>query len=762
MVFDMNVLSKERHFFQWLPVVLVSVVLLFYSLLFISKWSRPDMIFVGDTLCSFTLYSYQYSGIARGEYPMWNPLVRAGESEEVAHGLHSANPLSNIVVIISVLSGVQDIVLSFAIYILILDLLYAIGVYLLMSCWTGNRYAGVLASILAIGSSSVFFNPFHTSFIKILFAIPWMLYAATMYFRNFKFRYLVVFALAYNLALYSYEVVMGLSYIIMLSVSALIFYHKQIAANISKLKKIPVWHVLALAGILLVVTIPNILMYISFKDKIALSRMTDISITNNYTIKYQSVFSRVLSFQFLSLNFWLSLFTGMIKVNCGELRHYVGPMAVPFMAIALLSLRRPAWCVAISGLLVSMLAGNIFPANLLYEVPVFASIRNGHFFLQYLVFAIIIVAGFGFDYVIRRESIKPFEVVCAFMIFTSLIILFFRYSPLTHNNASLMIVISSMVVVLLAIHYLPMTWVAGTFLIVASAVMFGGTFLANQTPMAGAINITPELMALRHRSNHSLHFRFERPLNIDTISNVPDKINTSFGMDEFVSYVTLKDNSFKTLGWVYGFSSFPLTKSYYLFSSLPGHEDFMKKKFFFFSKCYTSGQHSDMVAFMHDPGLLQRMLEGGVGMVDQVNSSEVSLGPFSSRASRSIPAVAEKGPLEVDVRKYNANSILLNVFVDKRGVLAYSDLWDKGWRVKVDGGDANLVKVFHTFKGVELSPGRHEIEFLYNSKVIVAIIVMNITFWVCVFGLFLYLLTERWHERLAVKWRLRNNGVSSS
>jgi hypothetical protein len=72
MVFDMNILSKKRHFFQWYPVLLVGVVLLLYSLFFISKWSRPDVIFVGDTLCSFTLYSYQYSGIARGEYPICN------------------------------------------------------------------------------------------------------------------------------------------------------------------------------------------------------------------------------------------------------------------------------------------------------------------------------------------------------------------------------------------------------------------------------------------------------------------------------------------------------------------------------------------------------------------------------------------------------------------------------------------------------------------------------------------------------------------
>jgi hypothetical protein len=84
-------------------------------------------------------------------------------------------------------------------------------------------------------------------------------------------------------------------------------------------------------------------------------------------------------------------------------------------------------------------------------------------------------------------------------------------------------------------------------------------------------------------------------------------------------------------------------------------------------------------------------------------------------------------------------------------VLTYTDLWDKSWEVKVDGEYAHLIKVFHIVKGVELPPGRHEIEFLYKSKVIVAIILMNITFAVRVLGLVLYLLTGCWHDILAEK-----------
>ena len=399
-----------------------------------------------------------------------------------------------------------------------------------------------------------------------------------------------------------------------------------------------------------------------------------------------------------------------------------------------------------------MLAGNIFPANLLYAFPIFSLIRNGHFFLQFTVLAMIILAGFGFDYVIRRESKKVFEIVCAFMLTASVVTLCLELNVSAHNNAALLILIGSTVALLLAINYMPLKWLIGTFLCVAVAVMLGGTMLVNQFPMSGSISISPELMALRQRSDHSLQFRFERPLDIDKIS-MPSAYSTTFGQDEYGSLVTLKDNSFTTQGGRFGASSLPVLKTYLLFTSLPGHEEVMKRKFLFFPKCYTSREGSEMMEFMRDPDLLKGMLETGVGMVDQLSSSGVSLGSFRSRENGGIPAVAEKSGLDVDVKRYNANSILLNVVVDKKGILTYTDLWDKDWVVKVDGKYAPLVKVFHTFKGVELLPGRHEIEFLYKSKVIVAIIVMNIIFVVCLLGLAVGLLGVAWRDHLAGKSR---------
>ena len=208
------------------------------------------------------------------------------------------------------------------------------------SCWTGNQYAGVLASILAIGSSTVFYNAYHINFLYMTHVVPWMLYAITMYFRKFKFRYLVIFALAYNSALYSYQIVMGASYIIMLSVAAIILYHKQLQLNVVELKNIPVWHVFTLGVVVVIMTYPAILVFLEFRDKLlAISRLNDITVTDNYTLTWQNVFHRM-SGSICYVKFWVTLFGGIFSDSWEELRQYVGPVALPCVVVALVSLRR--------------------------------------------------------------------------------------------------------------------------------------------------------------------------------------------------------------------------------------------------------------------------------------------------------------------------------------------------------------------------------------------------------------------------------------
>ncbi len=745
--------NKLTLFFQ----ILILCVLLIYSFIFFSKVIKRDYIFTGDTMCTFAMYSYQYSGFARGEYPLWNPLVRSGEPEEIQQALFTAHPISNIVAAISVLIKGKDVVLSYAVFIFLLILLYVIGNYLLVSLWTANPYAGVFALILSLGTSSVFWAPYHHSFVLILHSIPWILYSATKYFRKFKFKYLLMLTLASASLLYSYEFMIGASYLIMLSIAAIFFYHKRLAGNLLRLLKIPVWHVFFFASILIIMAFPDLLIYLRLKGNLLpISRITDISVTDKYTLQYSNALFRGPSAAysgFRSFGYFLTLFLGIFKLSFEELRLYVGPLVLLFAPIGFFPFTnlknnikrivfdRRAWCIMLSVFFVYMFSRGIFPANLLYKLPGFSLLRNTSFLLQICLFAIVIIASFGFDNLLKNGSRKIFNATAIGLLLFSLIILFLGGVFSAHNVVALSLSIFTAVIAIFLINFTPHRFIPVTFLTFTSIVVLLSSLLFYQLPMSGWKNDNPAISITRNRIDHSLHFLFNRPADIEMTA--PLDPSTNFGKDEFSSYLTLKDNSYKTSGGKFGHSSFPLLKSYYLFMSLPGHEEIMKSKFFFFNNCYTSLDPADMIAFRRDPKLFEAMLVRRIGLVNRIDNSSISLGPFKPESVKDLPAKADANAFSVKVVEYKANSVFIIVSVNKPGLLAYIDLWDDGWKVKLDGRIVTLKKVLHTFKGVELSPGVHEIRFYYRSKTLNSILLMNFIFISCILILILYPLLRR-------------------
>ena len=742
-----------------------------------------DWIFTGDTLNSFAQYSYNYSGYARGEYPLWNPLVRSGQPSMLFNVFLTANPAINLVAIFSVLSGVEDVILSFSISIFLLVLLYVIGVYLLVSCWLDNKYAGVLAAILALGSSSVFYQFYHNSFLQLLHHIPWILYAVTMYFRTFKFRYLMIFALAFNSALYSYMFVMSLSFFIMLIISFFIFYHSELFNVFRNIKTVPIWHIMVFGVIILLISFPAVIMFLELNHTMVPISRYSYTLTDEYNILLKPPGPKEGSpIEIWNPKFWVVLFTGIISREVSgfeHLRHYVGPMVLPLLVISLLSylsftksnfsngtlfqisirkklyycirllkyeimiaLRNKPMVIAIAGLLSLMLVKNIFPASLVYKLPVFSLIRNGKFFLQYTLFVMVILAGFGFDLLIKKDYKKTFNITCTFLIISLIMLVFFKQELFTnvHNKGTLVICVLSLVLMIFSKNLLSENYFVHSFIGIAAISVISSTLLFERLPMSGQIHHNQLLLNARSRSDHSLKFLFERPDDINEIGVLPAHdsngyVITDFGKDEFSSFITLADNSYRTKGGVFGLSSFPLLKSYILFTSIPGYQQVMKKKFFFFEKSYTSNDVMDMMKFKQNPRLLQAMLLRNVGLVDQLkHDSKVSVGEFRSTSVNAMPLKTRTRNFQVDIIEYNANSIDMNVSVDKAGVLLYTDSWDKNWRVEVDGENVPIRKVFHTFKGVELSPGNHEVKFKYLSSSLISILAMNIVFAICLFG----------------------------
>ena len=110
----------------------------------------PGWMYKSDTATNVLAYYYQFSGLARGEYPLWNPLNRSGEPLYFFQVLLQANPISNLSILISLFFGIKNIVFSYTIYVYSLIILYVFGVYLLVLVLTKSRYAATFGALISL------------------------------------------------------------------------------------------------------------------------------------------------------------------------------------------------------------------------------------------------------------------------------------------------------------------------------------------------------------------------------------------------------------------------------------------------------------------------------------------------------------------------------------------------------------------------------------------------------------------------------------
>lgn len=72
------------------------------------------------------------------------------------------------------------------------------------------------------------------------------------------------------------------------------------------------------------------------------------------------------------------------------------------------------------------------------------------------------------------------------------------------------------------------------------------------------------------------------------------------------------------------------------------------------------------------------------------------------------------GSAQVKTLSYSENSSSFSVDTDQEGIFVLNDNNFPGWRVKVDGQEAILMTANHTFRGVFVPKGQHEILFFYD------------------------------------------------
>ncbi len=613
-------LMKHEHK-AW-PLGIGILFLVFFSVAFWMKVTDPHWTAVGDTLNAIAIYAFQLSGFFRGEYYLWDPLIRCGQNETTMQMLFFANPVTNMVNAGAFLAHSHDMVAVYAASIYVMIALYAGGLALLATTLTKNLNAGIFVFIVALSSSTVLTSAEEFSFIFILFALPLMIYGLINYFSGFQFRYLLLFFLAFCVFLYSYEVPLGLVFLFVLSLATLMVYRKEIPAFLGRAQKMPLTHRMAACVLFLIFSFPMLSMFKEYKtDLLPISRLTHITLTGHYELRYGTDFFKNHFSPLTSKKFWPAVLTGFTCDNYILLRHYLIPVAAPFLIMAVINFSQIGLVLLLTAIGVSLFSGNLFPANLLLKFPVFNSIHNLHFLVQYVLMVFILMAGLGFDILSKQWSPaarkKMNIIIIALLSFYFLLAFIVHLFP-GYEKQNEFAVGSSIVagfLLLAAINYIPDRKREVAVLVLAMLTAIAAVVMMNKyVPIIGGWQTqNKDLLSLRHRTDHSLKFLYERPDTVQTSGL--DHWDVDLGLAEDYSYLSLKDNAYEQGNYRSGMSGWPYLKNTYLFLMLPGHGVLAKKKFLFFDRMVNANDPQEMMAFKRDPDLFKQMTDKGIGMV---------------------------------------------------------------------------------------------------------------------------------------------------
>jgi hypothetical protein len=110
----------------------------------------------------------------------------------------------------------------------------------------------------------------------------------------------------------------------------------------------------------------------------------------------------------------------------------------------------------------------------------------------------------------------------------------------------------------------------------------------------------------------------------------------------------------------------------------------------------------DVVA---DPTQRVARLQGGYPLLERAMVEE-PVGPLTTPATPPTVQVVERDHTRVQVAVQTA----------AEGLLVLGDPWYPQWRVEVDGRPAELLRVDHSFRGVRVPAGSHQVTFTYQDR----------------------------------------------
>lgn len=97
-------------------------------------------------------------------------------------------------------------------------------------------------------------------------------------------------------------------------------------------------------------------------------------------------------------------------------------------------------------------------------------------------------------------------------------------------------------------------------------------------------------------------------------------------------------------------------------------------------------------------------------LIDQASVADLK-GDFGLKDPTTDPDPAKA---DVKIRSYRRNAVTIEVETDRSGILVLHDIYYPGWNVYVDGQQRPVLRTNLLFRGVELTAGRHLVEFKFQ------------------------------------------------
>jgi hypothetical protein len=133
-----------------------------------------------------------------------------------------------------------------------------------------------------------------------------------------------------------------------------------------------------------------------------------------------------------------------------------------------------------------------------------------------------------------------------------------------------------------------------------------------------------------------------------------------------------------------------------------------------------------------------------VALVDHATAAR--LNPTLTRRADELRAI-EPEVINVNILSREPARMLIEANAAMPSMLILSEIFYPGWRVRVDGRDAEPLRVNYNLRGIELAAGRHRIEMSYKPKSVVVGAAVTITTALCLLAIWMW---DRRRFRVAV------------